>query len=439
MRASKTKNSRTSFWLKLILLLMIATFASNGVLGLWVAMNVHVPVDRLLTNVRDYIKNHSDDAQGYYVLGRLHSLAFASDTDTIEVYQKDKQDLPGFIPWESIIVNRKAAGPLSEKARNHLLESVRNYKRAGELAPDQPMSFLGLGWMLESGAKYASQLGAPPGENNTTTNAALWTERALAAYRKAYELTIKADLNQSGFGPGADAAISLEAGKGIIRILEARRRTDAEVKELASVRESIAVLADKPRAITPIIFPLNRNAALDDLLATDKIVRFDMAGDGEPGWWPWVKPDTGILVWDPKRSGRVESGLQLFGSVTWWISWQHGYQPLAILDDNKDSSLGGNELEGLAVWRDRNSNGISEPGEVLPVKELGIERISVAASERINGTLCNTSGLQLSNGTVLPTYDWTPTEINHPTVSLYGLLFGGVGSSVIFISVSNLR
>ncbi|MCI0336846.1 MAG: hypothetical protein L0226_04675, partial [Acidobacteria bacterium] len=311
----------------------------------------------------------------------------------------------------------KATGPLSEKARNHLLESVRNYKRAGELAPDQPMSFLGLGWMLESGARYADQLGAPPGETNTTRNAALWTERALAAYRKAYDLTIKADLNRSGFGPGADAAISPEAGQGIVRILEARQRTNAEVEELARVRESIAVLQEKPRAITPVIFALNRNATLDDLLATDKIVRFDLAGDGDPGWWPWVKPDTGILVWDPKRRGRVESGLQLFGSVTWWISWQHGYQPLAILDDNKDGWLAGKELDGLAVWRDRNSNGISEPGEVLPVKDLSIDRISVTASERINGTLCNTTGLHLSNGTKLPTYDWTPSEVNFPTIA----------------------
>ncbi len=417
MRLSDTRKFTPSFLARASLLLIIVSVTSQTNYGLWAVMGVEVPVERLLTNTGNYIKQHPQDAQGYYVLGRLHSLAYARETNTLRVDQREKQELPGFLPWESILVKRSKGGLLSEKARNHMLESVRNYRRATELAPDQPMSFLGLGWMLESGAEWAKQLGAPPGDEKSGNDANAWKESALDAYRKAYSLSIGADLKHDHLGPAADSAISLEAGKGIVRILSARKPTEKEQEELISVKESIAKLQKKGRAITPIIFSLNRNASLDDLLANDHIVRFDLAGDGEPGWWPWVKPDTGILVWDPKRSGRVGSGLQLFGSVTWWIAWENGYQPLAALDDDQDGSLSGEELNGLAVWRDRNTNGISEPGEVSPVQSLGIDAIAAFASAKMNGVPCNLLGIRLKNGALLPTYDWTPREVKIPALA----------------------
>jgi hypothetical protein len=409
---------RLRSWPKVFLLPAILVCAFSDNFGLWAMMNVEVPVARILSNVSQYIRENPQDAQGYYVLGRIHSLAFAHETDTLEIQQGDKEKLPGFIPWQSIIVKRNQPGPLSEKARHHLVESVKNYRRATELAPDQPMSFLGLGWMLESGAQFAGQLEALPGEVKAGKSADPWKEGALKAYRKAYALTIKGDLGRIGLGPGADAAISLEAGLGIARILQARKRTNEEEGELRRVLQSVKTLEGKPRAVTPIIFPLDGPASLDELLAQNKIVRFDLAGDGQAGWWPWVKPGTGILVWDPKHSGRVDSGLQLFGSVTWWMSWRDGYQPLAVLDDNQDGQLEGKELDGLAVWQDRNTNGISEPGEVRTIQAAGIDRIAVTATAKTDGVPCNPLGLRLSNGAELPSYDWTPTEVKYPAVAV---------------------
>ena len=54
----------------------------------------------------------------------------------------------------------------------------------------------------------------------------------------------------------------------------------------------------------------------------------------------------------------LEVGLQLFGSVTWWLFWEDGYAPLAALDDNHDGRLEGAELKGIAIWFDRNGNGV---------------------------------------------------------------------------------
>jgi len=74
-----------------------------------------------------------------------------------------------------------------------------------------------------------------------------------------------------------------------------------------------------------------------------------------------------LLVWNPSRSGNIKCRAQLFGGYTWELFWKNGYEPLAVLDQNKDGSLRGSELAGLAAWNDRNSNGVSDPGEVVPL------------------------------------------------------------------------
>jgi len=403
------KSERAGFGIFLAAVLAIFAALPNSTgFALWMAPT-EAPADRLLKNVGNHVKRNPRDAQGYYVLGRLHSLVYAYESKTIGVYQKTPADLPSLPPGQSILVQRMGKGALTKVSRHHLLESIRNYRRATELAPNQPMAFLGLGWMLERGEAWASKLGAPPGEKKTGAEA--WKESALAAYRKAYSLAVAGDLKRNDLGPGADSAVSLEAGQAILRILAPRKASSREMDEAIRIRETISKLESKPRMITPIIFSLERAASLDDLLAPDRLVRFDLAGDGKPGLWPWVKPETAILVWDPKRTGRIESGLQLFGSVTWWMAWQHGYQPLAALDDNQDCWLSGNELDGLAVWRDRNGNGISDRGEVTPLQSLGVNALAATATADQNGIYFNSRGIRLDNGTFLPTYDWTPAEV----------------------------
>jgi hypothetical protein len=108
----------------------------------------------------------------------------------------------------------------------------------------------------------------------------------------------------------------------------------------------------------------------DDLRADGPAVRFDADGSGVAKPWTWITPDAGWLVSDIHRSGRITSALQLFGNVTWWLFWNNGYEPLRALDDNADGTIAGRELDGLSVWRDANSNGVSEAGEVQPGRVL---------------------------------------------------------------------
>jgi hypothetical protein len=380
-----------------------------------------VPLERLFENVSRYVEQKPMDAQGQYTLGRLHSLAFARGVEDVRMHVKDSRTgeplpLPVFPAPETLRQTRTASGErLDERARRHLVQSVRHYQLATRLAPKESLCWLGLGWMLEQGAPFAPEVDEALFEIPRRASAKLWLKSALRAYRRAYSLDIARDLKAEGlWAMAADYCVSCEAGDGVVRLLWRRNLTAAEKKEVAGIERSLKILEEKPRWMSPIIFPLSGSASLEDLLAGDRVVAFDLAGSGRRHRWPWVGSNTGILVWDPERTGRIVSGRQLFGWVTWAAFWKDGYQPLAALDDDRDGWLSGKELEGLAVWSDANGNGVSDPGEVRPLAVMGIARVAVQASGRTRGTLCNVKGLQLLDGTFLPTYDWTPAAIAEP-------------------------
>ena len=65
--------------------LLAAAFSASAVLAQWLDMTVPVPLERIVKNVKAYIENHPKDASGYYVLGRVHSLAFARAAKTLKL------------------------------------------------------------------------------------------------------------------------------------------------------------------------------------------------------------------------------------------------------------------------------------------------------------------------------------------------------------------
>jgi hypothetical protein len=143
-----------------------------------------------------------------------------------------------------------------------------------------------------------------------------------------------------------------------------------DAKEIAQLKKDQAELAAMGRWITPIIVSLN-NSALEELINPGASVRFDLDGSGLDRRWSWITPKAAWLVYDHDGSGEVTSGLQMFGSVTFWIFWRDGYDALSSLDDNGDGELRDLELRCLALWRDANSNGISDRHEVRSAADYG--------------------------------------------------------------------
>jgi hypothetical protein len=96
----------------------------------------------------------------------------------------------------------------------------------------------------------------------------------------------------------------------------------------------------------------------------------------------------------------------MFGNVTFWIFWRDGYQALASLDNNADGKLTGAELDGLALWNDRNSDGVSDAGEVTPASECGIEAINCDSDLHPSGIRFNERGAIFRDGSSRATFDW---------------------------------
>ena len=134
---------------------------------------------------------------------------------------------------------------------------------------------------------------------------------------------------------------------------------------------------------------------------------FDADGSGLPRQWTWIHPTAGWLVHDPERKGQITSALQWFGNVTFWLFWANGYEALSALDDDDSGALTGEELRDLAIWHDRNTNGISEPGEVRPLSDHGIVGLSCRYVDGDGITLAAFSpdGVQLTNGRTRTSYD----------------------------------
>lgn len=109
------------------------------------------------------------------------------------------------------------------------------------------------------------------------------------------------------------------------------------------------------------------------------------------------------------RAQEIISGRQFFGSYTFEIPWENGYEPLAMLDNNEDGKLAGMELYGIRAWFDRNGNGMSDSGEVVDLEKIGITGIETAPE---TGQISNSKGLPMTDGQTHATWDWIPGR-NH--------------------------
>lgn len=324
-----------------------------------------------------------------------------------------------------------------EKRIEHALEAIRAFQKAIELKDDQGLYYLSLADLRQ---QFCDQAVSNPVkyydidkqgnviEVNVDTegeeadkeveeqapSAVLvevkgrWLKQAMQEYRQAYELSLKDD-RKLEHRPlqGIESLVSYNAIEGYesaAKTLEIDLDKDDLFQEMQKHKKKLEKLPIG--AITPIIMSLNPVDSIDELLADDVAVDFDLDGSARGQRWPWLKPDAGLLVWDPNETGQITSGRQLFGSVSWWLFPQDGYHAMNLLDDNRDGVLAGNELKGLSLWFDQNQDGISGPGEVKPIRELPIKGIRVKAMSREGKHPMHPAGLILEDGSTLPTWDW---------------------------------
>jgi hypothetical protein len=363
---------------------LLLTLASPG---RYVGVQVEqVPVERLVTNLEGAVKKDPKSVQALVNLARVHGMAYARKTDTVQV-QRGKEELgpwfgyePPFLPFSK--VEEIADAQRQKAAKAHLTQAVERFKEAVKLAPDNLPARLGYAWTLEqSGAK----------------------QEAVKEYRALIEDAWKKEKDLKGLGLGGHTIVAEAAGY-LIPLLDQEK----DKEEIATLTERAARLSQLPRPVTPIAIPLHDGLRARDIEDTSAAVLFDADGSGRTRKWTWLTKDAAWLVYDAQGRGNITSGLQLFGGVTFWLFWETGYDALASLDDNGDGVLAGAELKGLAIWHDANGNGVCDPGEVKPLSEYGIVAVSCrferdpSHPERV---AFSPRGVTFRDGRTRPTFD----------------------------------
>lgn len=430
-----------------------------------------VPVDRLIANATAYIQEHPDDVNGIYVLGRIHYLAFSLKTLKINghIFEDEKTYLPRIEEnWKFDFIKRMVTqkltkeelgfdtGPGTTKEQRikyeemyqkkqkevnlldwntimyidsnyknylkpnkildsnelflHAEEAMKYFRKALDMAPENGLYYLGYASLLE---QYVNFLKEKDMKEIPEELRNIILEKSKDLYYLAFSFSIEDDLKSKEMIAWAlPNLIAYESGISYIRLTESNvSNSEAEQKKINEIKENLPKLKKKGlKIITPIIFSLETRLSPADLLEKDLQVNFDLNGDGAAELWPWVKPSTGILVWNEDGKGQITSGKQMFGSVTWWLFFNDGYHALDCLDDNRDGTLSGSELAGISVWFDTNSNGKSEPGEIKSLDELGIISISTKSTSTENGWPANKTGIKLTTSKTIPTYDWIASQ-----------------------------
>jgi len=203
------------------------------------AQSIKAPVELLASRAGAYIKTHNQDARGYYILARIHYLAFALNTETLNYYQIGELSEPvgDFSADGAAASNFKGVMSDAERAV-HLPEALRQAKKAAQLDPENGLYQLGLARVYEVG--------------QLAQNRADWRENAIHYYFAAYQLSIEADQKLraqplSGFA----FLVSYEAGNSYSRLVKQRGMKGSEPANVDLIKKRIATLEKLPRGPIP--------------------------------------------------------------------------------------------------------------------------------------------------------------------------------------------
>lgn len=133
----------------------------------------------------------------------------------------------------------------------------------------------------------------------------------------------------------------------------------------------------------------------------ERVAIFDITGDDIKEFCEWLGPNDGLLVL-PEPDGTVKNANNLFGTAG---GYTDGYEKMAIvLDLDRNGWVEKDELNGLFLWRDLNTNARVDKGEMKTVQSYGIEKISVRHK--------NFQSVCYMKGKKVKIWDWWPACYN---------------------------
>ena len=387
---------------KRILIALVLCAGVGPVMAMYARLDLEtVPIDRVVANLERMISENPASIETRVNLARLHAIAYATKANEIATLTGSSKS-PGWEKGQPFFGHDQAhAQPPTKstsdpvkaaKAKEHLTKAIAAYRAVLAADPNHAVAAIGLGWTLkESGDKAA----------------------ALAQLRRAVELGWERDNGPKPSLWVRQRSLTEEAAFYLIELLDPVK----DAAELAALNERLRELKRRGRAITPIAIPLRSGGSAGEMVDLERLVPFDLDGSGIVRKWTWLSQDAAWLVHDHRGTGQITSALQLFGNVTFWAFWENGYHALRAMDDDGDGEIRGRERIGLALWQDRNSNGVSDRGEVRSLVDWGIVSLSTSYeydSRHQHEIAWSPRGVVFASGEVRPTYDLVMESRSRP-------------------------
>ena len=356
---------------------LLATFLTLSLVASarpYIPQLADVPLSQLQAKYAKLLSKDPKNAHNHYVLGRLNAIAYATHNDSFKVNQDSK------LPWFGALDPGFPPAPPADPKQGSklLLKAVKEYCKAVELDPKPLEPRLGYAWCLEQAGRK---------------------KEALAQYRKVFAASSADDMKPGG--PRFGVSLTEETGRYLLGLLD--KTSDAA--EIAQVNLTLEKSRKIPRAMTPVLIPMQRGLSFEQLINRRASVAFDLDGTGLQRRWAWPTAQAGWLVYLKNRPA-VTSGIQMLGGSTFWIFWKDGYEAMAALDVNDDGWLRGPELQALKVWCD-NGDGVCAPSELRSLQQLGIRALATQGRPFADG-LFNARGIRYEDGGFGPSYDWMP-------------------------------
>ena len=158
------------------------------------------------------------------------------------------------------------------------------------------------------------------------------------------------------------------------------------------------------RTISPLLLDIDGDGAIQasggqwlphTKLNKDRMAFFDFHGDRFPVLMEWPGPSDGMLC-QPNADGSI-NGTNLFGTAG---GFKNGYEALRTKDADGNGKISGDELAGLAVWTDLNSDARPQKGEVKSLQEHNITELSLKHRQYVSS--------YVRDGKTERMFDWWP-------------------------------
>nr|QIM10433.1 hypothetical protein PlAlph_3250 [uncultured Alphaproteobacteria bacterium] len=132
---------------------------------------------------------------------------------------------------------------------------------------------------------------------------------------------------------------------------------------------------------SPLVVDLDGDGKIETV-STDGNIHFDFDNNQKIENSGWIGKNEGFLVRDLNGNGQIDNGTEMFGNHTVLQNGKNavnGFEALKDLDSNGNGKFDAEDeaWSQVKVWRDANTNGIVDSGELLTLEQAGIESINL--------------------------------------------------------------